>query len=102
MHNSSSPPPTINPIDDTLIIGDAKIGKRCGGVSPHTAWRYRTKGRSGVRLPTIPWGRNHATSAAAIKWWFAQLQAIGSGTTPRPHRRAIDAQTEAECEALGI
>lgn len=93
-------PPIINPLEDDLLT-DSQVGKLLG-VSPVTIWRYRTKGKRGVVLPSIPWGHGHVTTAEAVKWFFAQLQHRQVAEPGAPSRRAIDAAVEAECEAAGI
>lgn len=98
MHN---PPPTIDPLADDLLT-DAKVGKLLG-VSPATVWRYRVKGKRGVRLPAIPWGRGAATTRDCIRWFYAELQhRQAEASEPKPHPRAISAELEAECRRLGI
>ena len=93
---------TIDPLSDDLIVGDAAIAKLLG-VSPMTIWRYRTKGRRGIRLPNISWGRKPATTREAIRWWFAEIQRQDlSPIEYKIRRRQVDPALEAECEAAGI
>ena len=98
---TQSPPPTINPIDDDVLT-DAQAA-RLLGVSPLSIWRYRVKGKAGVKLPSVSWGRKRVTNRAAIDWWFAELQrAEQQPVAPRSRRQQLDPATEAACEAAGI
>lgn len=93
-------PPTIDPLDDDLLTFSQAA--KLLSVSPPTVWRYATQGKRGVKLPTIPWGSKRVTTAACIRWWFAQLQARDAQADGPPSRRAVDARIDAECEAAGI
>ena len=95
------PPPAIDPFDDELLT-DAQVAKLLK-ISPLSVWRYRAKGRHGVRLPSIPYGSRHVTTREAIRWFYAELQRRQQ--QPREHqprRRHIDPALEAECEAAGV
>lgn len=96
-----TPPPTINPLVDDLL-NDSQVAKLLK-ISPLSVWRYRSKGKRGVKLPSVPYGRGVVTTREAIQWFFAELQRIDR--EPREHhqrRRQLDEATIAECEALGI
>lgn len=98
-------PPIIDPLDSEQHLTYAQAAKLWPGrkVSPHTVWRCASKGKRGIKLPTIPTGRGCVTTREAIRWFFAELQrARHEANTPRPRRRQLDPALEAECEAAGI
>lgn len=102
MYNQSDPPPVIDPLSDELL-SDSKVAKLLK-VSPISIWRLRTKGKRGVKLPAIPYGRGAVTTREAIRWFFAELQRRDQ--EPREHqqrrRRTVDPALIAECERAGI
>lgn len=105
---TDSPPPVIDPIDDASeLLPDAAVGKILK-VSPTTIWRWRTKGRLGVRLPAIPHRRGYATTRAAVRWFYSEIQRRQQNAdySPTPRRRpgtkAERDALDAECAAAGI
>ena len=99
----SSPPPAIDPFDTENHLSYAQAGKAMPEpVSPTSVWRYATKGKRGIKLPTIPTKSGPVTTRAAIRWWFARLQLADQQPTSPRSRRQLDPELEAECEAAGI
>ena len=97
--------PLIDPLDRDEHLTYAQAAKLWPGgpVSPHTVWRAASKGKRGIKLPTIPAGKGSVTSRAAVRWFFAQIQQQTQEPAPaRSHRRQIDPALEAECQAAGI
>lgn len=96
--------PLIDPLDRKSHLTYAQAGRLWpgGSVSPHTVWRAASKGKGGIRLPTIPAGKARVTSRDAIRWYFAQLQRLAEPTATRSKRGPLDPALEAECQAAGI
>lgn len=100
------PPPTINPLTDDLLP-DSATAKRLG-VSPVTVWRWRKKGRCGVRLPSVPYRSGWGTTAEAIAWFYREIQRRQQegDYSPAPRKRpgtlAEREALDAECAAAGI
>lgn len=97
--SDSNTPPPIDPFKSDLLT-DAQVG-RLLGVSPFSVWRYRTKGKRGVKLPAVPFGRKYVTSPECVRWFVAQLQQAEQPQR-QPRRREIDPELAAACEAAGI
>jgi len=100
----TSESPLIDPLDRDEHLTYAQAAKLWpgGAVSPHTVWRAASKGKGGIKLPTIPAGKGRVTSRDAIRWYFAQLQRRTEPDATRSTRRQLDPALEAECQAAGI
>lgn len=99
---TDNPSPTIDLIEDDLLT-DPQVG-RLLGVSPASVCRYRMKGRCGVKLPWMWYGRRKVTNRAAIDWWQAAVQrAIRNQDSPsRTSKRLLDPALARECEDAGV
>jgi hypothetical protein len=92
----------IDPLTDDLIpLRDVpSILKTPKKLNPVTVWRWRLRGRKGVRLETVLIGQNYYTTAAALRAFLA----ASSGNTPpaAPTRKARAARAEKELTELGV
>lgn len=102
----TSPPPI--PFDaDKLSQREAA---RLLGVSFQTCSRWMTKGRLGVRLPSVPLGGKRVTTRAAIAWWWEAIQVAEAQRRDGIDAEASDnesydeaaADLEAAADAAGI
>ena len=98
-------PPLIDPFDKPSHLTYAQAGRIWPGgkVSPHTVWRWASKGRNGIKLPSAPTKSGGVTTRDAIRWFFAAQQQLRQlPTAPKQQRLQLDPALEAECASAGI
>lgn len=84
--------------DDDLITLPEAARTLPGKVHPATLWRWATKGRSGVRLPTLKAGRSRFTTKAHLQRFLVQSDPLQDAppTVPLPSKSEADRYCEKE------